>query len=259
MEFRPCIDIHDGRVKQIVGGALNESDGTVKENFVSGADASYYAKLYREKGLRGGHIIILNKAGTEEYELSKKQAFSALAEYPGGMHIGGGINPDNAGEFLDAGASHVIVTSYVFKNGRIDFDALDRMVSAAGKDRLVLDLSARKKDDRYMIVTDRWQVFTDVELNRDTLDMLSGYCNEFLVHGVDVEGLSSGIESELVGMLGSWGKKPVTYAGGIHGLSDIELVGVLGAGRVNITVGSALDIFGGGLKFDDVCNAVNRT
>ena len=252
MEFRPCIDIHNGAVKQIVGGALNEEEKSVKENFVSGADAAYYARLYKEHGLFGGHVIMLNKSGTPEYEASKAQALGALEEFPKGMHIGGGITPENAPEFIDAGASHVIVTSYVFKNGIIDMDALNRLEGAVGKERVVLDLSVRKRDDRYMIVTDRWQVFTSTELTRDTLDMLSDHCDEFLVHGVDVEGLSSGIESELVGILGSWNGRPVTYAGGVHGISDIELISVLGAGKVNVTVGSALDIFGGSLKMSEV-------
>ena len=252
MEFRPCIDIHDGAVKQIVGGALNEAEQNVRENFVSGADAAYYARMYKELKLYGGHVIMLNKSGTSEYEASKTQALNALRAFPGGLHIGGGINPDNAPEFIDAGASHVIVTSYVFKNGIIDLDALGRLEKAIGKERVVLDLSVRKRDDKYMIVTDRWQVFTSTELTRDTLDMLSDHCDEFLVHGVDVEGLSSGIESELVGILGSWNGKPVTYAGGVHGISDIELICVLGAGKVNVTVGSALDIFGGDLKMSEV-------
>ena len=252
MEFRPCIDIHDGAVKQIVGGALNEAEQNVKENFVSGADAAHFARMYKELNLYGGHVIMLNKAGTPEYEASKAQALEALRAFPGGLQIGGGINPDNASEFLNAGASHVIVTSYVFKNGIIDMEALKRLKEAVGRERLVLDLSVRKRDDKYMIVTDRWQVFTATELTRDTLDMLSGHCDEFLIHGVDVEGLSSGIEGELVGILGSWNGKPVTYAGGVHGISDIELIFALGAGKVNVTVGSALDIFGGNLKMSEV-------
>ena len=252
MEFRPCIDIHDGRVKQIVGGALDEASSQVKENYVSASDAAYYAGLYREKGLRGGHVIILNSSSSPMYEASRTEAINALKAYPGGLQIGGGMNPDCAGGYLDAGASHVIVTSYVFKDGEIDMQALDRMVSAVGKEHLVLDLSARRRDDRYMIVTDRWQKFTSVELTISTLDELSAYCDEFLIHAVDVEGRISGIESELVGMLGGWNGNPVTYAGGIHSFDDISLIETLGCGRVNITIGSALDLFGGRMSFEEV-------
>ena len=252
MEFRPCIDIHDGCVKQIVGGSLSETDDFVKENFVSEVDAAFYARLYQKKGIRGGHVILLNGAGSEKYELTKNQALNALKAYPGGLQLGGGVNPDNASEYLDAGASHVIVTSYVFKNGEIDMNALDRMVSAVGSDRLVLDLSCRRNDDKYMIVTDRWQRFTDVELSKKTLDELSAYCDEYLIHAVDVEGKASGIELELMSLLGSWNRIPVTYAGGVHSYDDLQLVNTLGMGHVNVTIGSALDLFGGNMNFEEV-------
>ncbi|MBQ9334531.1 MAG: phosphoribosylformimino-5-aminoimidazole carboxamide ribotide isomerase [Lachnospiraceae bacterium] len=252
MEFRPCIDIHDGHVKQIVGGALDEEHSHVKENYVSQSDAAYFAELYKERDLSGGHVIILNNSASPMYEASRTQALSALRAYPGGLHIGGGVNPDNAPEYLDAGASHVIVTSYVFREGEIDFQALDRMLASVGREHLVLDLSVRRRDDRYLIVTDRWQKFTSVELNPDTLDKLSGYCDEFLVHAVDVEGRNSGIESEVVGMLGAWKGNPVIYAGGVHSFDDLYLVEALGCGRVGITIGSALDLFGGNMKFDEV-------
>ncbi len=252
MKFRPCIDIHDGRVKQIVGGALDEASFRIRENYVSQSDASYFAGLYRDTDLPGGHVIILNKPGTPMYEASREQAVRALGAYPGGLHIGGGMNPECAPGYLEAGASHVIVTSYVFKDGEIDMQALDRMVSATGREHLVLDLSARRRDDRYMIVTNRWQKFTSVELNADTLNELSGYCDEFLVHAVDVEGRVSGIESELVAMLGAWDGNPVTYAGGIHSFDDLYLIETLGCGRVDITIGSALDLFGGQMKFEEV-------
>ena len=252
MKFRPCIDIHDGYVKQIVGGALNDSDPQVKENYVSERDAAYFARLYKDKDLPGGHVIILNSAVSPGYEASVKQALGALNAYPGGLHAGGGINPDNAHIYLDAGASHVIVTSYVFKDGVINEEALKRMINAVGRNRLILDLSVRKRNDRYMIVTDRWQKFTDTELNLDTLSLLSESCDGFLVHAVDVEGKSSGIESELAGILGAWDGCPVTYAGGIHSFDDMYLIDTLGFGRVDITIGSSLDIFGGNMELEEV-------
>lgn len=252
MEFRPCIDIHDGCVKQIVGGALDEANRYVTENFVAKSDAAYFASLYKENDLPGGHVIILNGKDSPMYEASRSQAIVALKAYPGGLGIGGGVNPDNAEEYLEAGASHVIVTSYVFKDGEINMQALDRMVSAVGREHLMLDLSARKREDRYLIVTDRWQKFTSVELNLSTLADMSAYCDEFLIHAVDVEGKNSGIESEVVGMLGGWNGIPVTYAGGIHSFDDLYLIDTLGCGRVNVTIGSALDLFGGKLAFKEV-------
>lgn len=258
MQFRPCIDIHDGRVKQIVGGSLRDRGEAVKENFVSEVDSTFYAELYSERNIKGGHVILLNSVDSPMYSKTKEQALMALRAYPGGLQVGGGINPENAEEFLDAGASHVIVTSYVFKNGLVDMSALDRMVGAVGKEHLVLDLSCRKYDDKYMIVTDRWQKFTEVELKPQTLDDFSAKCDEYLIHAVDVEGKASGIETELVGMLGSWSKIPITYAGGVHSYDDMYLVGMLGQGHVNVTIGSALDIFGGKMKLDEVIDYCNH-
>lgn len=252
MEFRPCIDIHNGSVKQIVGGSLCDQGDTARENYVSGQDAAFYAGLYREYKITNGHIIMLNAAASPYYETTKKQALAALKAYPGGLQIGGGVTPENAGEFLDAGASHVIVTSYVFQDGQIRYERLDKMVREVGRERLVLDLSARKRENRYFIVTDRWQKYTDVELNRRTLDELSGCCDEFLVHAVDVEGRAEGIEEELARFLGDWGKMPVTYAGGVHSMDDLRLLKKIGRDRVHVTVGSALDLFGGSMKFEDV-------
>ncbi len=252
MEFRPCIDIHNGSVKQIVGGSLRDQGDTAMENYVSGQDAAFYAGVYRAYKITNGHIIMLNAVSSPYYETTKRQALGALRAYPGGLQIGGGITPGNAGGFLDAGASHVIVTSYVFQDGRIHYDRLDEMVREVGRERLVLDLSARKRENRYFIVTDRWQKYTDVELNRQTLDVLSGYCDEFLVHAVDVEGRAEGIEEELVRLLGEWGKMPVTYAGGVHSMDDLHLLKEIGRDRVHVTVGSALDLFGGSMKFEDV-------
>ena len=253
MKFRPCIDIHDGKVKQIIGSSLRDGK-SAKENYVSEKDGAYYAALYKEHNLKGGHIIILNKRGTDEYGTSKEQALGALAAFPGGMQIGGGITDENAADFLDGGASHVIVTSYVFKDGKINYRNLDRLVNAVGKEHLVLDLSCMKLEGRYVIVTDRWQNFTDVEVNGSTLDAFSKYCDEFLVHATHVEGKKAGIDEELAGLLGAWDGIPVTYAGGIHSLEDIDLLGKASKGKVDYTIGSALDLFGGTLAFNDVIN-----
>ena len=254
MKFRPCIDIHNGKVKQIVGGSLTDKDSFADENFVSDYDGSFYGMLYKDAKLDGGHIILLNPVGTEYYEQDRRQAFLALEAFPSGLQVGGGINPDNATDYLDKGASHVIVTSYVFKDGQVNFNNLDRMVKAVGKDRLVLDLSCRKKDGNYFIVTDRWQKFTDVKLDAQTIDMLAGYCDEFLIHAVDVEGKASGIEEELALMLGEHCEIPTTYAGGISSFDDLEKLKTLGRSHIDFTIGSALDIFGGKMKFEDVVN-----
>ena len=252
MEFRPCIDIHNGSVKQIVGSSLRDQNDAARENFVAKQDAAFFARLYQEYGIRNGHIILLNPVSSPYYNDTKKQALSALAAYPGGLQVGGGITPDNAKEFLNAGASHVIVTSYVFKDGHIQYDRLKELVKMVGKDRLVLDLSARMKEDHYYIVTDRWQKYTDVELTEETLNMLASYCDEFLVHAVDVEGKANGIEKTLAARLGEWGKLPVTYAGGVHNFEDLSILKQLGRDRVHVTIGSALDLFGGNMKFEEV-------
>ena len=258
MEFRPCIDIHNGKVKQIVGCSLRDGADAAEENFVSGQDAAFYADLYKKYGIKGGHIILLNPEGSEYYEATKAQALSALREYPGGLQGGGGIHADNAHEYLDAGASHVIVTSYVFKEGKIRYDRLKELTARIGKDKLVLDLSCRKKEGVYYIVTDRWQNYTEVELNSSTLDKFSDHCDEFLIHAVDVEGKAAGIEQPIAAMLGDWGKIPVTYAGGVHYLQDLELLKQLGKNRVNVTIGSALDLFGGSMKFQEVLDFIRR-
>lgn len=256
MEFRPCIDIHNGKVKQIVGGSLTDQDNGAEENFVSEYDAAYYAELYKSKNLKGGHIILLNPPSSAYYEETKKQALQALSVFPGGFQAGGGITADNAGVFLDAGASHVIVTSYVFRDGIIQFPNLLKLLREVGQNHLVLDLSCRKKDGNYYIMTDRWQNFTNVMLNQDTLDQLASYCSEFLVHAVDVEGKSEGVEEELLGMLGEWNKIPITYAGGIHTYDDISKIKLLGKKKINITIGSALNLFGGNLEFDRVIQTI---
>lgn len=252
MRFRPCIDIHNGSVKQIVGGSLRDEAESARENFVSEQKADFYANLYKKSNISGGHIILLNPVSSPYYEADVYQARLALREYPKGLQIGGGMNPYNAPEFLDMGASHVIVTSYVFKDGQVNFDNLKAMRDAVGKEHLVLDLSCRRKDGEYYIVTDRWQKFTDVRVNTETLDMFSDYCDEYLVHAVDVEGKASGIEDELAAMLGSWGRIPITYAGGVGSFSDLVKLKELGNNRLDVTVGSALDIFGGNMIYQEV-------
>ena len=252
MRFRPCVDIHNGKVKQIVGGSLRDKGDQAVDNFVSEQSGAYYGELYKSRGLSGGHIIILNPAGSEYYEADLMQAKSALGAFPDGFQIGGGINDENAERFLEMGASHVIVTSFVFKDGRIAYDRLERLVRAVGRDRLVLDLSCRKKDGRYFIVTDRWQKFTEAEVNKETIKELEGSCSEFLIHAVDSEGRQKGIERELIEIMAESCDVPATYAGGISKLSEIEEIGSLGLGKIDFTVGSALDIFGGELSFDTI-------
>ncbi len=243
MRFRPCIDLHNGKVKQIVGGSLKE-DGAI-ENFTSDKDAAYYAEIYKRDGLKGGHVIMLGP-GNED------QALGALMAYPGGLQVGGGITPENAGRYLDAGASHVIVTSYVFKNGRFNFDNLEKMIKKTGKGRLVIDLSCRIRDNAYYVVTERWQNFTDFEINHSNFQRLEDYCDEFLVHAVDVEGIKDGVDTKLVSILESSASRPVTYAGGVKDFSDIEKVFRLGKGKIDLTIGSALDIFGGSIPYSEV-------
>lgn len=258
MEFRPCIDIHNGKVKQIVGGSLTDEKNRAVENFISEKDAGFYADFYKKKGIKGGHIILLNPSTSEYYEETYKQAMLALRTYPGGLQVGGGVTAENAGDFIDAGASHVIVTSYVFQNGKINLKHLKDLAAKVGSDKLVLDLSCRKRDGQYYVVTDRWQKFTEVVLNEQALDELSQYCDEFLIHAVDVEGKANGIEIELVKLLGKWNKIPVTYAGGVHSQEDIRLLKELGNNKINVTIGSALDLFGGSLKFDEVLNYIKE-
>ena len=262
MRFRPCIDIHNGKVKQIVGGSLKDEENHAETNFTSERRAGYFAEMYQRDGLFGGHVILLNPPASEYYGETLKQAEEALAAYPGGLQAGGGIRADNAEKFLDMGASHVIVTSYVFQEGRIRWENLEKLKRAVGKERIVVDLSCRKKDGDYYIVTDRWQKFTDEKVNDVTLDLFMEYCDEFLIHAVDVEGKNHGIEEGLVRRLGAWcsgaDKIAVTYAGGVHSYEDIELLGALGSGKINVTIGSALDIFGGTLAFEKIIGEMKK-
>lgn len=252
MEFRPCIDIHNGKVKQIVGKSLTDENDQADENFVSDQDAEYFAKLYKRDGIYGGHVILLNPAQSTYYEDTKKQALKALNAFMGGLQIGGGITAENAEEFIKAGASHVIVTSYVFKNGEVNYSNLDKLKASVGKKHIVLDLSCRKKDGGFYIVTDRWQKFTEEKITQHLLDELMEYADEFLVHAADVEGKVSGIEGELAQLLGEWGKIPVTYAGGISGFDDLRRIKELGKGKIHATIGSALSLFGGTMNYEEV-------
>ncbi|MBT6229838.1 MAG: phosphoribosylformimino-5-aminoimidazole carboxamide ribotide isomerase [Candidatus Scalindua sp.] len=246
MRFRPCIDLREGRVVQIIGSSLvDKNSETLKTNFETDRSPEEFAKMYKEDNLTGGHVISLG-SGNEE------AALSALQTFPGGFHIGGGITPQNAITYLDAGASHVIVTSYVFSNGRIDMEKLKLLQETVGKNRLVLDLSCRKKGPDFWIVTDRWQKFTNEIINPEILSQLADHCDEFLVHGVDVEGKMEGIQTELIGILGKYSPIPVTYAGGVKALSDLNLVKEVGSNRVDLTIGSALDIFGGTVPYRSV-------
>jgi phosphoribosylformimino-5-aminoimidazole carboxamide ribotide isomerase len=239
--FRPCIDLHEGKVKQIVGGSLGTS--SVRTNFVSDHSAAWFAELYKRDGLKGGHVVMLGPGNQDA-------ACAAIAAFPGGLQIGGGINAQNARDWLEAGASHVIVTSWVFSKGIVDWERLGQLVKAVGKNRLVLDLSCRWRIKEYFVVTDRWQKFTELPIAPATLQKLSESCAEFLVHAVDIEGLCKGIDRELVEKLGQWSPIPVTYAGGANSIFDLETVTKLGQGKVDLTIGSALDIFGGkGVKY----------
>ena len=247
--FRPCIDLHDGKVKQIVGGTLNTADGeTLRTNFVSEKSPAYYAELYRNDGLYGGHVIKLGQG-------NDSAALEALAAYPQGLQIGGGVNADNACGFIDAGASAVIVTSFVFSNGEFHEGNLAALLKAVGKERIVLDLSCRKTaDGRYMVVTDRWRNFTTMEVCGKTLEKLASSCTEFLIHAVDVEGKCSGIDTELVELLAEYSPCKCVYAGGISSFADIQLIADSGKGKIDFTIGSALDIFGGHIAYKDVVN-----
>jgi phosphoribosylformimino-5-aminoimidazole carboxamide ribotide isomerase len=246
MKFRPCIDLHQGKVVQIVGGSLQENDqSSLKINFTSASSSEEYAKLYQKDGLTGGHVVSLGVG-------NQQAALDALGAFPGGLQYGGGVNPENAAAFLQAGASHVIVTSYVFDSGKIDLDKMRRLLDVTGKDKLVLDLSCRQRGGDYYVVTDRWQTFTEEKVAPALLESLAVYCSEFLVHGVDVEGKQQGIEEDLISLLGKHSPLPVTYAGGVKKLSDLDLVQSLGQDRVDLTIGSALDIFGGQVPYADV-------
>lgn len=246
-KFRPCIDLHHGKVKQIVGGTLRDDGAGPRENFVSEHAAAWYANLYRNDALAGGHVICLGPG-------NRDAARDALSAWPGGLQIGGGICADNASEWLEAGASHVIVTSALFDaTGRFLESQLDALVAAVGREKLVIDLSCRRTESGWSVAMNRWQTLTEIEITHATLDHLASHCSEFLIHAADVEGLCRGIDEELVTLLGSWGKIPLTYAGGVATMADVEKVQQRSDGKIDVTVGSALDLFGGtGVKYADL-------
>jgi phosphoribosylformimino-5-aminoimidazole carboxamide ribotide isomerase len=247
MQFRPCIDLHGGRVKQIVGSTLqDECADTLQTNFSSDFPPSHYADLYKKDNLPGGHIIMLGPD-------NEAAALDALKAWPGGMHVGGGITADNAAFWIEQGASHVIVTSHVFHNGILDEERLVILRDLIGRERLVLDLSCRWQNNGYYVVTDRWQNFTRLEVSGETLEWLAGFCDEFLVHAVDVEGKCMGVDERLIRLLAQYATIPITYAGGVSKREDLELIQDAGQGKLDVTVGSALDIFGGtGLTYKEV-------
>ncbi|MCI8797223.1 MAG: phosphoribosylformimino-5-aminoimidazole carboxamide ribotide isomerase [Dorea sp.] len=253
MRFRPCIDIHNGTVKQIVGGSLTDKNNQAVENYQAEQDADYFARMYQKDGLKGGHVILLNPPSSEYYIKTKKQAMNALAAYPQGLQIGGGVTSYNAEEYLRSGASHVIVTSYVFQDGVIRWENMESLRRAVGKEHVVIDLSCRKKDGDYYIVTNRWQTFTEVKLTQTLLAEISEYCDEFLVHGVDVEGRAAGVDEELVKLLRGHKRNVITYAGGIGSLDDLKRFQILSEGRLDFTIGSALNLFGGEIPYEKVC------
>lgn len=245
MEFRPCIDLHNGQVKQIVGSTLGHSNQEVVENFISEKDSSYYANMFREDQLTGGHVIMLGP-GNEE------AALLALKTYPNGLQVGGGINAENAKKYIDAGATHVIVTSYIFHDGKLDMERLTQLIEAVGKEHIVIDLSCRKRDGKWFVVTDKWTKFSDFEVNEKTIPYIEQFCDELLIHAVDVEGKRSGMQEELVQDLANWTSIPTTYAGGVRSLEDLEKFEKISNGKLHVTIGSSLDIFGGDLPYQDV-------
>ncbi|SOC36386.1 phosphoribosylformimino-5-aminoimidazole carboxamide ribotide isomerase [Ureibacillus acetophenoni] len=245
MEFRPCIDLHDGKVKQIVGSTLGYSNQSVVENFISEQDSAYYAKMFKEDGLTGGHVIMLG-SGNEE------AAILALQSYPSGLQVGGGIRADSAKKYIDAGASHIIVTSYIFHDGLLDLERLEKLVDAVGKEHVVIDLSCRKRDGKWFVVTDKWTKFSNFEVNEESISYIEQFCDELLIHAVDVEGKRSGMQEELVRDLAKWTSIPTTYAGGVRSLEDLKKFEQLSEGKLHVTIGSALDIFGGDLSYRDV-------
>lgn len=244
VRFRPCIDLHAGRVKQIVGSTLSDGDENLKTNFDTELSPRHFASMYARDNLPGGHVIMIGSG-------NEAAALDALSGFPSGLHIGGGINPHNAMQYLDAGASHVIVTSYVFRNGIVDWDRIHEMSRAVGQHRLVLDVSCKRRDGDWVVCTDRWRKWTDVVLCADTVGRLSDSCDELLVHAVDVEGMRAGMDEELISCLAHWSTVPVTYAGGVRSIEDLNTAKRVGQNRVDITIGSALDIFGGDLKYSD--------
>lgn len=257
LKFRPCIDIHNGHVVQIVGGTLKDADDSAKTNFTSEKDSIYYADMFYELGLYGGHAILLNGKDSPYYEATKEEVIKALARHKGLLQIGGGITDENAKEYIEAGASHIIVTSYIFENRQISFERLEKLRNAVGKEHIVLDLSCRinNEDGKYYVTMNRWQTFTDAVFEEELLVKLSEYCDEFLVHAVDSEGKKQGIDENVLAILAK-SSVPVTYAGGIANFNDIDIIRNKGLSKVDFTIGSALDIYGGTLSLPEVIKCI---
>jgi phosphoribosylformimino-5-aminoimidazole carboxamide ribotide isomerase len=261
--FRPCIDLHSGQVKQIVGGTLSTTTPTtLQTNHVSSHPAAHFASLYRTHDLKGAHVIMLGPGNADA-------ARSALAAWPGALQVGGGINASNAAEWVAAGAEKVIVTSHLFPGARFAMERLQGVLDALGgeRGRLVVDLSCRRAKGeeggvgggaRWIVAMDKWQTLTDMEVNAESIAMLEPYCSEFLIHAADNEGLQRGIDEDLVRRLGEWCRIPVTYAGGGRDLGDLDRVREISGGKVDLTIGSALDVFGGKGATLDECVKWNK-
>ena len=245
MQFRPCIDLHEGKVKQIVGSTLGHENVAVVENFISEHSPKHFADMFRRDHLTGGHVIMLGRG-------NEQAALEALAAYPNGLQVGGGITADNAKQYIDAGASHIIVTSYIFHDGQLHMERLEQLVASVGKHHIVIDLSCRKKDGKWFVVTDKWTKFSNFEVNAKSIEMIENYCDELLIHAVDVEGKRSGMQEELVQDLARWTTIPTTYAGGVRSMEDLRKFEQLSNGRLHVTIGSALSIFGGNLPYKEV-------
>jgi phosphoribosylformimino-5-aminoimidazole carboxamide ribotide isomerase len=243
-KFRPCIDLHNGKVKQIVGSSLSQNESELKENFVSQKPAEWYAELYKKDGLKGGHIIMLG-AGNED------AALRALKAYPGGMQIGGGISTENALKYIEAKAAAIIITSCIFPNGKFSLEKLKAISSEVGREKLVVDLSCYRISNNWTVAINRWQTITDFCITPENLKMISEYCFEFLIHAAGVEGKQQGMDLELIKFLGEHSPIPATYAGGANSLKDFEICNTLSKGKVDLTIGSALDIFGGNVPYEE--------
>ncbi|KAF6005708.1 hypothetical protein HII12_005282 [Brettanomyces bruxellensis] len=238
-----CIDIHGGKVKQIVGGTLNQDDteqskntckSNLETNFVSEKSSSYYAKLYEEHGIIRTHVIKLGSL-----EENNRVAIEALKAWPKHLQIGGGINDTNAKYWIQQGADKVIVTSWLFPKGQFDKSRLERISQLVGKEHLVVDLSYFDAGG--------------VEQGR-LLSYSRGTARNSSFMQLMLKAFCKGIDQELVAKLAEWCTSPIVYAGGAKSIDDLKLVDKLSHGRVDLTFGSALDLFGGKLvRFKDCC------
>jgi phosphoribosylformimino-5-aminoimidazole carboxamide ribotide isomerase len=252
-QFRPCIDLHQGVVKQIIGSSLSGDESGLVVNFSTEKSAADYAELYQKDQLHGGHVIMLGEG-------NEAAAISALQAFPRGLQVGGGITAQNACFWLQKGASHVIVTSMLFdEHGHFRKEAIEKLVHACGKERIVIDLSCKKIGANWRVMMNRWQKETDLWITQEQLDVLSNYCDEFLIHATDTEGTCQGMDEALIQFLGKYSSIKTTYAGGVNSISDLDRVRALSGGRVDLSIGSALDLFGSTLvKYKDCVSWNNR-